>query len=81
MKHHLLLLKFKKPGGQLLVGHILRFHEAMNQAMDLISEGEIGELQRIEFNRITPRQPPDYPNIFEAMAIHGIDTACYSLVS
>ena len=74
----LIIAKVQELGGHLLVGHILRFHEAMNQAMDLISEGEIGELQRIEFNRITPRQPPDYPNIFEAMAIHGIDTACYS---
>ena len=46
--------------------------------MKLISNGEIGELQRIEFNRITKRPPPDNPNIFEAMAIHGIDTACYS---
>ena len=72
-----IIAKAQETGSKLLVGHILRFHEAINEAMSLISCGEIGELQRIEFNRITTRQPPNNPNIFEAMAIHGIDTACY----
>ena len=73
-----IIAKVQETGSKLLVGHILRFHGAINEAMKLISSGEIGELQRIEFNRITTRQPPDNPNIFEAMAIHGIDTACYT---
>ena len=73
-----IIAKTQEVGGRLLVGHILRFHEGIRQAMELISGGAIGELQRIEFNRLTTRPPPDYPNIFEAMAIHGIDTACYS---
>lgn len=73
-----IIAKVQETGSKLLVGHILRFNEAISEAMKLISNGEIGELQRIEFNRITKRQPPDNPNIFEAMAIHGIDTACYS---
>ena len=73
-----IIAKVQETGSKLLVGHILRFNEVINEAMELISNGEIGELQRIEFNRITKRQPPDNPNIFEAMAIHGIDTACYS---
>ena len=73
-----IIAKVQETGSKLLVGHILRFNEVINEAMKLISNGEIGELQRIEFNRITKRPPPDNPNIFEAMAIHGIDTACYS---
>lgn len=73
-----IIAKVQETGSRLLVGHILRFHEAIIEAMNIISSGEIGELQRIEFNRITTRQPPNNPNIFEAMAIHGIDTACYS---
>ena len=73
-----IIAKVQETGSKLLVGHILRFNEAINEAMKLISNGEIGELQRVEFNRITKRQPPDNPNIFEAMAIHGIDTSCYS---
>ena len=72
-----IIAKTQEVGGRLLVGHILRFHEAIRQAMEQISAGAIGELQRIEFDRLTTRPPPDYPNIFEAMAIHGIDTACY----
>lgn len=73
-----IIAKVQETGSKLLVGHILRFNQAINEAMKLISNGEIGELQRVEFNRITKRQPPDNPNIFEAMAIHGIDTSCYS---
>ena len=73
-----IISKVQDVGGRLLVGHILRFHEAIKQTMTLISDGSIGELHRVEFNRITTREPPDYPNIFEAMAIHGIDTACYA---
>mgnify|MGYP001190918196 CR=1 FL=1 len=72
-----IIAKVQEVGGRLLVGHILRFHEAVKQANAAIAQGEIGELQRIEFNRLTTRPPPDNPNIFEAMAIHGIDTACY----
>ena len=73
-----IIAKIQEVGGRLLVGHILRFHKAVKQANALIAQGEIGELQRIAFNRLTTRSPPDNPNIFEAMAIHGIDTACYS---
>ena len=72
-----IIAKVQELGGRLLVGHILRFHKAVKQANAAIAQGEIGELQRIEFNRLTTRRPPDNPNIFEAMAIHGIDTACY----
>ena len=73
-----IIAKVQQTDSKLLVGHILRFHDAINKAIEIITTGEIGELQKIEFNRITTRQPPDNPNIFEAMAIHGIDTACYS---
>ena len=59
-----IIAKVQETGSKLLVGHILRFNEVINEAMKLISNGEIGELQRIEFNRITKRQPPDNPNIF-----------------
>jgi predicted dehydrogenase len=72
-----IISKVEEKGGNLLVGHILRFHDLINQANRLISEGTIGELQRVDFSRITTRAPPKNPNVFDALAIHGIDTACY----
>lgn len=72
-----IISKVEERGGNLLVGHILRFHDLINQANNLISKGTIGELQRVDFSRITTRAPPKNPNVFDALAIHGIDTACY----
>ena len=72
-----IISKVEEKGGNLLVGHILRFHDLINQANSLISKGTIGELQRVDFSRITTRAPPKNPNVFDALAIHGIDTACY----
>lgn len=72
-----IISKVEEKGGNLLVGHILRFHDLINQANSLISKGAIGELQRVDFSRITTRAPPKNPNVFDALAIHGIDTACY----
>ena len=72
-----IISKVEEKGGSLLVGHILRFHDLINQANNLISKGTIGELQRVDFSRITTRAPPKNPNVFDALAIHGIDTACY----
>jgi len=72
-----ILSKTQKEGGNLLVGHILRFHQSLNKAMELISEGLIGELQRIDFKRITTRTPPENPDVFDSLAIHGLDTACF----
>ncbi len=69
--------KTKQLGGRLLIGHILRFHDLINRANLLVSKGEIGDLQRVDFSRITTRSPPKNPNVFDALAIHGIDTACF----
>ena len=64
-------------GKKLIVGHLLRFHQSIIDAKELIFSGAIGELQRIDFTRITTRPPPQLPNVFDAFAIHGIDTACF----
>ena len=64
-------------GKKLIVGHLLRFHQSIIDAKELIFSGAIGELQRIDFTRITTRPPPQAPNVFDAVAIHGIDTACF----
>ena len=64
-------------GKKLIVGHLLRFHQSIIDAKELIFSGAIGELQRIDFTRITTRPPPQSPNVFDAFAIHGIDTACF----
>jgi len=64
-------------GRILLVGYLLRFHSAINTALEQISSGLIGALERIEFTRITTREPSNYTDVFQALAVHGIDTACY----
>ena len=72
-----IISKTQEVGGTVLVGHILRFHDLINKANTLIAEGLIGELQRIDFTRITTRPPPKNSNVFDALAIHGIDTTCF----
>lgn len=64
-------------GRILSVGHLLRFHVAIKMALSKISSGLIGALERIEFTRITPREPAKSSDVFQALAIHGIDTSCF----
>lgn len=64
-------------GRVLSVGHLLRFHVAINTALTKISSGIIGALERIEFTRITTREPTKYSDVFQALAVHGIDTSCF----
>ena len=72
-----ILSRVQDKGKKIIVGHLLRFHQSIIEAKKLIFSGAIGELQRIDFTRITTRQPPRSPNVFDAFAIHGIDTACF----
>ncbi len=72
-----ILAKTQELGGTLLIGHILRFHAGLLKANELIDLGTIGQLQSIDFSRISTRKPPLNSNLFEALAIHGIDTACF----
>ena len=72
-----ILGKTQELGGTLLVGHILRFHAGLLKANNLIDLGTIGQLQSVDFSRISTRKPPRNSNLFEALAIHGIDTACF----
>ena len=64
-------------GRVLSVGHLLRFHVGIKMALSEISSGLIGTLERIEFTRITPRKPTKSSDVFQALAIHGIDTSCF----
>lgn len=72
-----ILAKTQELGGTLLVGHILRFHAGLLKANELIDSGTIGQLQSVDFSRISTRKPSQNSNLFEALAIHGIDTACF----
>ena len=64
-------------GRILSVGHLLRFHVAINTALSKISSGIIGALERIQFTRITTREPTKNSDVFQALAVHGIDTSCF----
>jgi predicted dehydrogenase len=72
------LLAASQTNGRILsVGYLLRFHSAINLALEKISSGLIGVLERMEFTRITTRAPSKYTDVFQALGIHGLDTACY----
>ena len=72
------VLTTSQTNGRILsVGYLLRFHSAINTALEKISGGLIGALERIEFKRITTRKPSKSTDVFQALAIHGIDTTCY----
>jgi len=61
----------------LMVGHVLLFHPAIQMIKSLIDEGEIGKLQYIYSNRLNLGQVRTEENVFWSLAPHDISIFQY----
>ena len=62
-------------GKVLKTGFLLRFHPCVQDLHSKIRLGELGAIERIEYNRLTPRDGDPESNCLDSLAIHGLDIA------
>jgi predicted dehydrogenase len=62
----------KKYSTQLMVGHVLLFHPAIQKIKDLIDNGKIGDLQYIYSNRLNLGTVRKEENVFWSFAPHDL---------
>jgi UDP-2-acetamido-3-amino-2,3-dideoxy-glucuronate N-acetyltransferase len=63
----------------LMVGHILRYHPALNRLKQLIDAGELGKIQYVYSNRLNIGKIRDEENILWSFAPHDISVILYLL--
>jgi len=63
----------------LMVGHILRYHPAVNKLKELINQGELGKIQYIYSNRLNIGKIRNEGNILWSFAPHDISTILFLL--
>jgi len=63
----------------LMVGHILRYHPAIDKLKDIIDKGELGKIQYIYSNRLNIRKIRTEENILWSFAPHDISTILFLL--
>ncbi len=63
----------------LMVGHILRYHPAVNKLKQLINQGELGEIQYIYSNRLNIGRMRSKTNALWNFAPHDISTILFLL--
>jgi len=61
----------------LMVGHIFRYHPAVQELRRRINEGELGNIQNIISNRETFGLPRKDMGVIYALGIHELDLFCY----
>lgn len=72
------VLSAARENGTLIgVGLLLRFHPAVKAAREQISQGSIGLIQQIHYQRHTTRPHPIGADVIESLGVHGIDIACH----
>ncbi len=67
----------EKTGNKLMVGHILLYHPAVIKMKEIISTGEIGELEYIYSNRLNLGRVRQEENILWSFAPHDISVIQY----
>jgi len=63
----------------LMVGHVLRYHPAVNKLKELIDTGELGKIQYVYSNRLNIGKIRDKENILWSFAPHDISVILYLL--
>ena len=61
----------------LMVGHIFRYHPAVQELRRRINEGELGKLQTIISNRLAFGLPRKDMGVIYALGIHELDIFCH----
>jgi UDP-N-acetylglucosamine 3-dehydrogenase len=68
-----------KHGRVLGVGHIFRYHPALNNLKRRIERGELGEIKYMNTTRFSFRVPRDTAGALYSLAVHDIDISNYLL--
>lgn len=61
------------------VGHIFRYHPALNNLKERIERGELGQLKYLNTNRFSFRVPRATTGVLYSLAVHDIDIYSYLL--
>jgi len=61
----------------LMVGHVFRYHPAVQEMRRRINAGELGKIQTIIGNRVTFGLPRKDMGVMYALGIHELDMFCY----
>ncbi len=74
------VIKIAEKNGKILsVGHIFRYHSAVNEIKKRIERGDFGEIYYITSDRHSLRVPRKDMGVLFALAIHEVDLFCYLL--
>jgi predicted dehydrogenase len=71
----------EETGGTLGVGHIFRYHPALNDLKSRIDRGELGEIKYMNTARFSFRVPRATAGALYSLAVHDIDISNYLLES
>ena len=63
----------------LMVGHIFRYHSAVNALKKKIERGDFGKIYYMISNRFSLRYPREDMGVLFALGIHEVDAFCYLL--
>lgn len=63
----------------LMVGHIFRYHPALNELRNMIERGELGKVMSMSTRRLSLRYPRKDMGVLLALAIHDVDIYTYLL--
>lgn len=61
------------------VGHIFRYHPALNELKDRIDRGELGRIKYLNTNRFSFRAPRATTGVLYSLAVHDVDVYTYLL--
>ncbi len=76
------LIRISKDRGRILmVGHIFRYHPALNELKRMIDRGELGDIISLHTRRLSLRYPRRDMGVLLALAIHDVDVYSYLLGS
>ncbi|MDP6906082.1 MAG: Gfo/Idh/MocA family oxidoreductase [Candidatus Thalassarchaeaceae archaeon] len=68
------MIKCSKLNNRILaVGHPLRYHKPLREAISLARNGHLGSLQSIECERLSVREPRTDTGVIASLAIHDLD--------
>ncbi len=67
----------KTPETTIMVGHIFRFHSGVELAKELIKNGSIGNIQKIDIRRLAFGIPRRDNGVIYSLAIHDLDLFRY----
>ena len=67
----------EREGQTLGVGHIFRYHPALQELKRRVDRGELGQIKYLTTNRYAFREPRDTTGVLYSLAVHDVDIYSY----